>query len=568
MKSIRVLTSSLAVAALVIPSFATASHAVEDAYLQLRVSNQIAVPGQPIIISGTLEGCATFPTTFSLALTHDFDADPFTLISKSSSSFKYYKSGTTYFMNWIYRGPTGDGVEPGFVGAYVVAEGGCAVNLHSYGSSASWEAISGQSTIIPSKPGISSTPNMTSLNISWSTPNNVLSSDVYYQVQYSVSGTGRWSHSLNTRDTKMVLANLRPHTMYQVRVRAVNNAGASEWSESPTGYQSDLFATAGYSVKSVDSNGEVTPTFNSGETVTIKMHLTNCSFAPYPYNDPDPTRSGTITYTVFPIVNGYGDGYHAFSGLVDNPFSGPTGTYDSNEHTYDVSFPLSGLADGTYTLSTYFFGQGCSYDYTPSNIGYPDGETITFTVGQDIREIPQWSSLATITKMSPTSATVAWDPPANLKDGPFTYTVDIVDFFGESTRRVGTTQNTSMTISGLMSGQLYIARITVSNLVTTSQNAPYTNVPLQMPDLVQRGGSKITLSTLLKSLGLTQPTGGTSSIKLSTKKTAFKNCTVVKNVVSFSKVVGACSVAITLTNKKIGTRKPVSVTKYFDIPIR
>ena len=566
MKRLRSFTSVFVASALLIPISATPSHAVENPSLQLRVSNQLATPGQAMVISGVLENCSTLPTTLNLNLTRNIDEDAFVQISITSSSFKYYKVGTTFFMNWIYRGPTGDGIEAGPIFAYANASGGCITSPFGIGGYTSWMAVSNQSSVIPEDvSGFYSSPLLTGLRLSWGAPQNVLSRDLFYQVQYTVLNTDNWSHSITTRDTSLVLANLLPWTMYRVRVRAVNSAGAGPWTLSPPDYGSDQFATAGYSVVSANSSNTITSTIASGDTVTIKMHLTHCTYAPYPFNDPDPSRSGTIDYRIFPIVNGYADGYHAISGLIDNPISGPSGVYDSNAQTYDVSFPLSGLADGTYELETYFFGQGCSYDYTPELTRYPNGETIRFTIGAESASIPQWSGPIGITKLTTTSATLAWNPPANLGDGPFTYSVDIIDSINEKTRLIGSTTDTSMLVTGLVAGSQVAARVTVTNSVTPSGSAPYSMVALQMPDVVVKGGTKLALPTLLKTLGLTVPTGGTSAVAMSTKKTALKDCAVAKNVISLKSVIGACSVAITITPKRIGNRKPKPVVQYYDI---
>ena len=69
------------------------------------------------------------------------------------------------------------------------------------------------------------------LTVEWSTPSSDRTIQ-HYQVDYRVGTSGSWSRwSPNPTSTSVTLTGLQRGTTYQVRVRAMSDAGNGEWSE-------------------------------------------------------------------------------------------------------------------------------------------------------------------------------------------------------------------------------------------------------------------------------------------------------------------------------------------------
>ena len=72
----------------------------------------------------------------------------------------------------------------------------------------------------------------TSLDVAWTAPSDNGSAIHDYDVEYGVDGTGRWTpHPFTGDGTMTMIGELRPHTLYTVRVRAANALGEGPFSE-------------------------------------------------------------------------------------------------------------------------------------------------------------------------------------------------------------------------------------------------------------------------------------------------------------------------------------------------
>ena len=79
------------------------------------------------------------------------------------------------------------------------------------------------------------TSNQPSLCVTWSAPLSERTIQ-HYQVDYRVGTSGSWSTwSPNPTSTSVTLTGLQRGTTYQVRVRAVSDAGKGEWSNTVSG---------------------------------------------------------------------------------------------------------------------------------------------------------------------------------------------------------------------------------------------------------------------------------------------------------------------------------------------
>ena len=71
-----------------------------------------------------------------------------------------------------------------------------------------------------------------SLTVSWSEPDNTGPAITDYDVQYREKGTGRFSDGDHEGPgLTLTLTDLKPGTVYEVRVRAANDEGTSGWSD-------------------------------------------------------------------------------------------------------------------------------------------------------------------------------------------------------------------------------------------------------------------------------------------------------------------------------------------------
>ncbi|MCY4323427.1 MAG: fibronectin type III domain-containing protein [Gammaproteobacteria bacterium] len=86
----------------------------------------------------------------------------------------------------------------------------------------------------PSAPTIQ-TDSATTLRVSWTTPANDGPTISSYDLEYRVSGATSWTRQTLVTGTRTTLSGLTANTAYQVRVRAVNNEGASAWSNLMSG---------------------------------------------------------------------------------------------------------------------------------------------------------------------------------------------------------------------------------------------------------------------------------------------------------------------------------------------
>ncbi len=105
-----------------------------------------------------------------------------------------------------------------------------------------WSATSTATPVAPRQPvavpGTPDAPRLSAGNAqiiaSWSAPTSG-GAATYYDVQYSVSGSGNWTPAVsNLSDTSQVIESLSNGIAYEVQVRAGNSSGVSDWSASAT----------------------------------------------------------------------------------------------------------------------------------------------------------------------------------------------------------------------------------------------------------------------------------------------------------------------------------------------
>ncbi len=95
--------------------------------------------------------------------------------------------------------------------------------------------VSGEAPGKPAAPNVSSA-SATSLTVNWSAPSNAGPAITDYDVQYREGTGGGWTNgNYNGTATTATLTGLSENTSHQVQVRATNDDGTGDWSDSGTG---------------------------------------------------------------------------------------------------------------------------------------------------------------------------------------------------------------------------------------------------------------------------------------------------------------------------------------------
>ena len=151
----------------------------------------------------------------------------------------------------------------------------------------------------PSPPGAPevSTSGPTSLKFSWDAPENRGPDITDYDVRYREAGRDFQDAEFVGDGTSMTLDNLKPSTSYEVQVRAINDEGTSDWSDSGRGVtKEEALPTPDRRVKRTPMP-TVTPTPEPTVTPTPESTVT-----PTPESTVTPTLASAATPTPAPTV--------------------------------------------------------------------------------------------------------------------------------------------------------------------------------------------------------------------------------------------------------------------------
>ena len=221
----------------------------------------------------------------------------------------------------------------------------------------------------PATPSVSAASS-TSLNVSWTAPANTGPAITDYDVQYRKGSDDFAGVNYDSTSLATTLTNLEPNTSYDVQVRATNDEGTSDWSNSGSG----------------TTNQNQPPEFQAGLSTTLSI-AENTSGG---QNIGDPmtatdAESSTLKYSL-------------------------EGT-DANSFTI-------GLTNGqiqTKTGVTYNYEAKSSYSVTVKVKDGHDGsasKAVTITLN-DVSEKPDKPATPSVSVASSTSLKVTWTAPAN-----------------------------------------------------------------------------------------------------------------------------------------------------------
>ena len=283
---------------------------------------------------------------------------------------------------------------------------------------------------VPRPPTVMGVPGSTdSVRVTWDEPANTGPPITDYDVQYGVAGTGgfsTWTHQ--GVDGSTIITALTSGTRYEVRVRAMNDEGTSEYSRSGTGSPNPDVANRNPGFSGGSRTFSVAENTGPGDPIG----------SPVDASDPD---DDPLTYEL--------EGADAASFDIDSG-SGQIRTSAELNHEEKSRYSVTVRArDGRGGTSTV-------------------GVTINVT---DVDEPPSAPSSPTVTEASSSSLQVTWDAPENtgpsITDYDYRYKALSDSLWTEVTNT--TIRVTTVTISRLTASTFYDVEVRATNAEGTSE---------------------------------------------------------------------------------------------------
>jgi len=551
------------------------SQATESAQAFIWISNQRPHIGDPERIRVIIQNCPTVPTSVTLSLAignqNGTFGPAYAQLTDHSTGFSIKKSGTEVSMQWLYRGPTGDGVDSNGTVVSIAGSGGCAADSRTFQYAENYWFPVQVNNQPPWQPSIAwSYPDLDGLQIFWENQygNDSTSSLVYYEVQYAPEGSNNWSGSLVTKDTNLYIRGLAQGTIYDLRIRAGNKYGKSSWGTA-NGLNSQR-TPASFKIWASALDNTQSHFFASSAKVKMHIHATGCTAQP---------ALNTFNFYATSVIGGHPSGFGGASGTAESA-DDATAVFDESAGTYDLTWTMPTLADGTYAINSIFYGlSGCHWDFGPNpNNGVPVSNTVQIVVGNLSAELPFWGSLAAANGISmawpdavpsANSAVINWVRPTNISAGPFTYEVSLYDGSGQKLlAKYSNLTDTSVTVTGLQPDSFYSYTVTAQNSATTTpESRPSQQAEFFTPPFTAKTSTATNVAAFAKLTGIKIPAGAKVSLGVASDTFAFKDCTSRSNKITFGANVGACTVQLTVTPRKVGKKKPVTRKTSFDFLI-
>ena len=268
---------------------------------------------------------------------------------------------------------------------------------------------------------------VTSLSVNWEAPTNAGPAITDYDVQYREGNSGGWSDGgHNGTATTATLTDLSENTSYQVQVRATNDEGTGDWSDSGSG--------------KTDANAA--PTFSSSATFDAAENQTVAGTVLATDSDADDSITG-----------------YAITGGADEAFFSIGAT--SGALTFDAAPNFEDAQDqgtnNTYVMEVTATSGTGEREKTAT-------QTITVTVTDVNTEAPGKPGAPTVAPASVTSLSVNWEAPTNA--GPAFTDYDVQYRAGNSgdwsdAGHTGTA--TTATLSGLSENTSYQVQVRATN---------------------------------------------------------------------------------------------------------
>ena len=211
---------------------------------------------------------------------------------------EYKRTAAASWTRWTHSGTATSATITGLTkaaGAAGVEHQVRVAAINSEGAGANSAVAAGTPYATPGAPGAPLvTPGAGSLAVSWSEPNDYGSAITRYEVQHKLSSAGGWPNTDTdvTGSTSTNITGLTNGSSYDVRVQAVNSAGAGGWSAAQTGTPLAALPTA----LTLAANPRPA---EGGGPVTVTAIL----------NNPAPAGGTTVTLTLSGTATGEGTDY-------------------------------------------------------------------------------------------------------------------------------------------------------------------------------------------------------------------------------------------------------------------
>ena len=294
----------------------------------------------------------------------------------------------------------------------------------------------GEAPAAPAAPTVTAA-SATSLTVTWSAPANDGPAITDYDYRHRTSPDGSWTEVTDTAITALsaTIAGLADGTSYDVQVRATNDEGTGDWSDSGT--------------ESTDANAA--PSFDSSATFSAAENQTVAGTVRASDSDTGDDITG------YEITGGADQGFFSIGATSGALTFDAAPNFEDAKDIVSVD-PANAAGNNQYVVVVTATSGAVEREKTAT-------QTITVTVTDAGGEAPGKPAAPTVTAASATSLTVTWSAPAN--DGP---AITDYDYRHRTSPDGSWTEVTdtaitalSATITGLADGTSYDVQVRATN---------------------------------------------------------------------------------------------------------
>ena len=263
----------------------------------------------------------------------------------------------------------------------------------------------------------------TTLDVSWTEPDNPGPDITGYTVEYRAGNTGDFTNLNHSgTETTAKIVDLEDGTLYEVRVNAMSDEGTSQWSETGTGST---------------NRANKRPTFSSGTSATL--------------NVVENTRSGVNVGAPIPAIDLDGDNLtYELVGVHADLFG-----FNSRTAQITVKSPLDHEDRDSYSL-TVKVDDGADAPNSAAAISV----TVMVT---DVDEPPAAPAAPSVVVKSTTSIEVSWETPGNMGPPIIDYDIQYNEGGGSFRAWPHDGMDMSAIISGLNQSTRYQVQVRARN---------------------------------------------------------------------------------------------------------
>ena len=277
----------------------------------------------------------------------------------------------------------------------------------------------------------------TSLSVSWSAPANAGPAITDYDYRHRTSPDGNWTEVTDTAITALsaTIAGLAEGTSYDVQVRATNDEGTGDWSDSGT--------------ESTDANAA--PSFDSSATFSAAENQTTAGTVEASDDDTDDNITG------YAITGGADQAFFSIGATSGALTFDAAPNYEDAKDIVSVD-PANAAGNNQYVVVVTATSGAGERVKTAT-------QTITVTVTDVNTEAPGKPDAPNVSAASATSLSVSWSAPANagpaITDYDYRHRTSPDGNWTEVTDTAITAL--SATITGLADGTSYDVQVRATN---------------------------------------------------------------------------------------------------------